>query len=84
VKSDADLENILAADTPAIWTSNRPAKGGATGAMLAKVIEKAAALKAGDGKNKKTIARQGKEPRAARKKPAVRTSGLSARTKTRR
>ena len=47
VKSDGDLEDILAGDTPAIWTSNRPAKGGATGAMLSEIIEKAAALKAG-------------------------------------
>src|SRR6266566_490413 len=28
VKSKGDFEDILAADTPAIWTSNRPAKGG--------------------------------------------------------
>jgi hypothetical protein len=49
VKSEGDFENILAADTPAIWTSNRPAKGGATGALLAEIIEKAAALKAGAG-----------------------------------
>src|ERR1700736_5664058 len=47
VKSDGDFEDILAADTPAIWQSNRPAKGGATGAMLNRIIEKAAALKAG-------------------------------------
>src|SRR5580765_5619368 len=50
VKSDGALEDILAADTPAIWTSNRPAKGGATGAMLNEIIDKAAALKAGAGK----------------------------------
>ena len=31
VKSGGDFEDILAADTPAIWKSNRPAKGGATG-----------------------------------------------------
>jgi bifunctional non-homologous end joining protein LigD len=43
----ADFEDILASDTPAIWKSNRPAKGGATGAMLNEIIEKAAALKAG-------------------------------------
>ena len=45
VKSDGDFEDILAADTPAIWKSNRPAKGGASGAMLAEIIEKAAAQK---------------------------------------
>jgi bifunctional non-homologous end joining protein LigD len=49
VKSEGDLEDILAADTPSIWKSNRPAKGGATGAMLNEIIEKAAALKAGKG-----------------------------------
>jgi bifunctional non-homologous end joining protein LigD len=45
VKSGNDLPEILAADTPAVWTSNRPAKGGATGAMLADIIEQAAELK---------------------------------------
>jgi bifunctional non-homologous end joining protein LigD len=45
VKSGHDLPEILAADTPAVWTSNRPAKGGATGAMLADIIEQAARLK---------------------------------------
>src|SRR6202163_4476950 len=68
VKSDGDLEDILAADTPAIWTSNRPAKGGATGAMLAEIIEKAAALKAGGVETKKGVTREGKL-RAPRKKP---------------
>jgi len=47
VKSEGNLEDILAADTPALWKSNRPAKGGATGEMLAEIIEKAAAIKAG-------------------------------------
>jgi bifunctional non-homologous end joining protein LigD len=46
VKSDGDFEEILAADRPDVWTSNRPAKGGEAGEMLAKIIERAAALKA--------------------------------------
>jgi len=46
VKSDGDFEDILAADNPAVWTSNRPAKGGDTGALFAKIIERAVALKA--------------------------------------
>jgi bifunctional non-homologous end joining protein LigD len=61
VKSDGDLEDILAAVTPAIWKSNRPAKGGAAGAMLAGIIEKAARLKAGGtagAPRKKTSARR--------------------------
>jgi bifunctional non-homologous end joining protein LigD len=47
VKSDGDFEDILAADNPDVWESNRPASGGDAGAMLKKIIERAAALKAG-------------------------------------
>src|SRR5688572_18763966 len=46
VKSGGDFEDILGADTPAVWLSNRPAKGGEAGAMLATIIERAATLKA--------------------------------------
>jgi bifunctional non-homologous end joining protein LigD len=46
VKSRGNFEDILASDTPAIWTSHRPAKSGTTGRMLEEIIEKAAALKA--------------------------------------
>jgi bifunctional non-homologous end joining protein LigD len=46
VKSDGDFEDILAADNPDIWRSNRPAKTGEAGAMLARIIERAAALRA--------------------------------------
>jgi len=45
VKSDGDFEDILGHDTPAVWRSNRPAKGGEAGDMLAKIIERAAQLK---------------------------------------
>ena len=48
VKSDGDFEDILAADRPDVWESNRPAKGGEAGAMLAQIIERAARLKAGE------------------------------------
>src|SRR5262249_546913 len=47
VKSEGDFEDILAADNPDVWKSNRPAQGGETGAMLATIIERAAALKSG-------------------------------------
>jgi len=46
VKSDGDFEDILAADNPDVWVSHRPAEGGEAGAMPAKIIERAAALKA--------------------------------------
>lgn len=46
VKSEGDFEDILAEDTPAVWHTNRPAKGGDAGAMLATIIDRAAKLKA--------------------------------------
>jgi bifunctional non-homologous end joining protein LigD len=45
VKSDGDFEDILGQDMPAVWHSNRPAKGGDAGAMLAQIIERASKLK---------------------------------------
>jgi bifunctional non-homologous end joining protein LigD len=53
VKSEGELEDILAADTPAIWESHRPAKGGDAGAMFAKIIERAAKLKASPARSNK-------------------------------
>jgi hypothetical protein len=70
VKSEGDFENILAADRPDVWVSNRPAKGGEAGAMLAKIIERAAALKrtsdGGPSERQPT-----EKPRTARKKVAA-------------
>jgi bifunctional non-homologous end joining protein LigD len=64
VKSEGDFEDILAADRPDVWISNRPAKGGEAGAMLAKIIERAAALKAGSSPARG-------EPPTGRAKPAA-------------
>jgi bifunctional non-homologous end joining protein LigD len=78
VKSGGNFEDILAADHPDVWKSNRPAKGGEAGAMLATIIERAARLKAGKGPadppaaEAKTVNRKaGPAPRAdkARKAP---------------
>jgi bifunctional non-homologous end joining protein LigD len=63
VKSDGDFEDILAADNPDVWVSNRPAETGETGAMLQKIIERAAALKAS------------RTPTTRRSRPARRTTG---------
>jgi len=54
VKSQGDFEDILAADTPAIWVSKGPTKGGEAGAMLAEIIDRAATIKAGRRKKKAT------------------------------
>jgi bifunctional non-homologous end joining protein LigD len=60
VKSEGDFEDILAADTPAIWISKGPTKGGEASKMLAGIIEKAAKLKAAKGQKtvkKKVVGR---------------------------
>jgi bifunctional non-homologous end joining protein LigD len=74
VKSDGDFEDILAQDNPAVWSSNRPAKGGDAGAMLATIIERAAKLKA--GKNTKDT-----EDTKDTKGKAVRTAVTSKKKK---
>jgi bifunctional non-homologous end joining protein LigD len=67
VKSDGDFEDILAEDTPAVWVSNRPAKSGEAGAMLATIIERAANLKAArSGKNATKDTKDTKDTKAAR------------------
>ncbi len=50
VKSEGDFEDILAADTPAIWKSKGATKGGEASKMLAGIIEKAAQIKAARAK----------------------------------
>src|SRR5439155_8413362 len=84
VKSEGDFEDILAGDTPAVWMSHRPAKGGDAGAMLAQIIERAAKLRAArdtketkdtkDTKSKRSTAQKAaasqrrERPRASKKK----------------
>ena len=89
VKSDGEFEDILAADKPDVWVSNRPAEGGAAGEMLATIIERAAALKAGRaiertsaaksgaaGPKRKTAA--GKQPKEATTRPAGKPAAKTA------
>ena len=53
VKSGGDFDEILASDTPAIWKSNRPAKGGATGAMLEEIIREGGGTEGGREEGRK-------------------------------
>ena len=72
VKSDGDFEDILAQDNPDIWHTNRPAKGGDTGAMFSKIIEKAARLKASRSST------EGKGPRSSMEEKASRSTPKAA------
>lgn len=44
---DADLADILAADDPAVWTANPPARTGDTGKLFQRIIAQAVAMKTG-------------------------------------
>jgi bifunctional non-homologous end joining protein LigD len=82
VKSSGDFEDILAADRPDVWVSNRPAKGGEAGEMLAKIIERAAALKAGSAASAPATTGGTKVPKATKATKATKGKavGTSART----
>jgi bifunctional non-homologous end joining protein LigD len=73
VKSDGDFADILADDNPAIWETHRPARTGDSGAMLAGIIEKAAAIKAARGR------RAPASPPPARAQATKRGAGTSRR-----
>ncbi len=79
VKSGGDFADILAADRPDVWVSNRPAKGGEAGAMLATIIERAAALKAGREASAGR-ASGGRDPRAKAPKSAGRSATAKKKT----
>src|SRR5574341_1573444 len=51
---DADFAEILSGQTPDLWFSNAPAKGGDTGAMFKKIIERALSMKAAPSNTKNT------------------------------
>jgi bifunctional non-homologous end joining protein LigD len=98
VKSDGDFEDILAEDTPAVWESHRPAKGGDAGAMLAQIIARAAELKSRGSLTKDTKDTKGTKDtkkavtpktaltskKAAPKKATARPSASKAKTARKR
>jgi bifunctional non-homologous end joining protein LigD len=83
VKSEGDFEDILAADNPDVWKSNRPAQGGETGAMLAKIIDRAAQLKAGTGARPAAPAARAASKAARRPAPSTGAKKPTAGAKTR-
>jgi len=78
VKSDGDFEDILAADNPDVWESNRPAQGGDTGAMFKKIIERAVRLRQ-DKTSKPATPRKATKTKAPAK---ARSSAKTAKKKT--
>ena len=62
VKSGDDFPGIMAAQDPKLWMSHKPAKGGATGAMLREIIEQAAQLKLAELEKPKPRAKRPRKP----------------------
>jgi bifunctional non-homologous end joining protein LigD len=76
---DADFAEILQGKTPALWHSNAPAKGGDTGAMFKKIIERALSMSAGPKEKANTKNTKGtktiiQKAGAAKKKPAAKSA----------
>src|SRR5262249_43975113 len=86
VKSDGDFADILGDKTPEIWRSNRPAKGGDTGAMFARIIAHAEKLKATNAGNQAQSKTSHEGTKARRPSMASKTTkaSKSAGTKPRR
>jgi len=82
VKSSGDFEDILAEDKPDVWMSNRPAKSGEAGEMLAKIIERAAALKT--GRAKPADGASTKAPKRAASSTSARAATSSSKSGTER
>ena len=82
VKSGGDFDDILAEDTPAIWRSNRPAKGGDAGAMLAEIIERVATRKTKKTRETPTGAKAQKAQGARREPVARKSSAAPKRSRT--
>ena len=85
VKSGGDFADILAEENPAIWESHRPAQGGDAGAMFARIIERALAIKAErEGHGAETPAESPRAPtvRARPGQPSATARGSSQRRAT--
>jgi len=74
VKSEGDFPDILAQDNPEIWVSNRPAKGGETGAMFQTIVARALAMQGKDSK----ISKDSKEPAVPKARPAAKPRAVKA------
>ena len=66
VKSEGDFAEILSADNPDIWQSNRPAQGGEAGAMFDKIIARALEMRSDRSDRSDRSGRSGRSGRSTR------------------
>jgi bifunctional non-homologous end joining protein LigD len=81
VKSEGDFAEILADGNPEIWTSNRPAEGGETGAMFKKIIEQALSMKRGASGERPPASRAATKSAKRAKTVPPKKTGAKRRTK---
>ena len=78
VKSEGDFADILSQDDPDVWRSNRPAKGGETGAMFVRIVKRALELRSTPTKTAAAV-KPSAQPRAAKStakpRPAAKKTG---------
>jgi bifunctional non-homologous end joining protein LigD len=77
VKSEGDFADILSQDDPDIWRSNRPAKGGETGAMFERIVKRALELRSTPTKTA-AAAKPAAQPRAAKSTAKPRAAAKNA------
>jgi bifunctional non-homologous end joining protein LigD len=70
VKSEGDFADILSRDNPAIWQSQRPAKGGEAGKMYTQIIARALEIQSGD--SGRSAGAEPSKKKAPARKPAAR------------
>jgi len=80
VKSNGDFAEILADGNPEIWTSNRPAQGGETGAMFQKIVERALEMKSTTETKGTKEPKERAAPKTAAKRPAAAKSARTSKT----
>jgi bifunctional non-homologous end joining protein LigD len=82
VKTGGDFADILAQENPRIWQSHRPAHGGDAGAMFARIVERALAIKAEREGGAAAADRQPGRPARTRTAAAPRKAKTATRSKT--
>jgi bifunctional non-homologous end joining protein LigD len=88
VKSKGDFADILSQDDPDVWRSNRPAKGGETGAMFERIVKRALELRSRPATvsaratppQPAAAAKSAARPRAATSAARPRTAATTAKT----
>jgi DNA ligase D-like protein (predicted 3'-phosphoesterase) len=81
VKSQGDFAEILSEDNPDVWRSNRPAKGGETGAMFEKIIARALEMRSERSDSSNRSERSAPSGRSDAKVTVSRASRATKRTR---